>query len=84
MQQQQQTAEEAARADCASLQALTEQVLQLHGETATIANTVPNITLDDPNTGTPDASCIPRQDCPMLQYLACFPRMLPYGNLSLA
>ncbi|KAG7177266.1 hypothetical protein Hamer_G000546 [Homarus americanus] len=38
------------------MQALIEQVLQLLRETATIASTVPNATLGDPNTGIPEAS----------------------------
>ncbi|KAG7168382.1 hypothetical protein Hamer_G002411 [Homarus americanus] len=59
MQQQQQAAEEAARADLAAIQALIAQVLRLRGETATIVSTVPTV-LGDPNTGTPDASVRPQ------------------------
>ncbi|KAG7164819.1 hypothetical protein Hamer_G019659 [Homarus americanus] len=60
MQQQQQASEEVAGADRTAMQALIVQVLQLLGETATIASTVSNVAFGDPNTGTPDAFMHPQ------------------------
>ncbi|KAG7160416.1 hypothetical protein Hamer_G001658 [Homarus americanus] len=64
MQQQQQVVQEAARTDRGAVQALMAQVLQLRGETTTIASTVPNATLGNRNTGTPDTSVRPQAGQP--------------------
>ncbi|KAG7158156.1 hypothetical protein Hamer_G008775 [Homarus americanus] len=78
MQKQHQAAEEASRADRATMQALIAQALQAHGENA---NILPNAMLGNPNTGIPDASVRPRHGSPMHLYLTNSPQMLPSGNL---